>query len=64
MVGKARHANSAETRRASKAVENAGLAVNSVRLLPDGTIELVTVGHPAMNPLANVFDRLEQAGAL
>jgi hypothetical protein len=57
------YASSASVRRAKDAIEKTGSAVRSVRLFPDGTIEIF-IGSSSNDDVASEFDRLEAAGLL
>lgn len=58
------YANSAATRRAIKAIQNAGLNIGSVKLHPSGEIEFITGVSLVARPAANDYDRLDAAGLL
>jgi hypothetical protein len=57
------YASSAVVRRAKAAIEKTGAVVSSVRLFPDGAIELVTAAR-SNDDESSDFDRLDAAGLL
>lgn len=61
--GKNVYASSATVRRAICAAEKAGIEVGSVRLHPDGSIELTRMEAIPVQA-GNDFDRLDASGAL
>lgn len=57
------YASSAAMSRAIRTFEKAGMHVGSVRLAPDGSIEIFRAEAVPIDP-ANDFDRLEAQGLL
>jgi hypothetical protein len=62
-VSRSPYASSACLRRALSAAAKAGIVVGSIKLHPDGAIEL-GVATVQASPAMNDFDRLLAAGAL
>jgi hypothetical protein len=59
------YATAAATRRAISALKGCGLHVGSIRLFPDGTIEITPSGQSiSLAHADNDFDKLDAAGLL
>jgi hypothetical protein len=58
-----RYPRTAEIKRLFQAVEACGISVGSVRIRPDGTIELAAASDQPLSA-DNDFDRLHAAGLL